>query len=90
MTREASVVGRPLKVLAGQIDIPRTRSAAQRDAHVARLCERLESELAGQDVDLVVLPELSTIEYSRDAFGRLDELAEDTDGPSREAFARLA
>lgn len=81
---------RPLTVLACQIDIPQTRSAAERDAHVARLCDRLEGELAGHSVDLVVLPELSTVEYSREAFERLDELAEEVDGPSGKAFARLA
>lgn len=81
---------RPLRVLACQIDIPQTRCAAERDAHVTRLCERIEGELAGSKVDLVVLPELSTIEYSREAFGRLDELAEDADGPSAKAFSGLA
>ena len=90
MMRQASGTGGPLKVLAGQIDIPQTRSVGERDAHVARLCERVESELARRNADLVVLPELSTIDYSRDAFCRLDELAEDADGPSAQAFARLA
>lgn len=82
--------GEPLKILACQIDIPQTRSAEDRDAHVEQLCQRLERELAELGVNLIVLPELSTIEYSREAFAKLDVLAEDLKGPSGEAFAGLA
>ena len=41
-------------------------------------------------VDIIVLPELSTIDYSRPAFDNLPELAEALDGPSFQAFAALA
>ena len=62
----------------------------ERDGHVASTCARIIKELDGRPVDLIVLPELSTIEYSRAAFEQLDELAETETGPSAQAFAELA
>jgi len=41
-----------------------------------------ELDCADKRVDLVVLPELSSIDYSRDTFGHLDEIAEPLDGAS--------
>lgn len=85
---------RPLTLLACQPDIPPTPTALSRDAHVARLVRLLDREFAAAPadppVDLVVLPELATIDYSRDAFARLDDLAETPEGPSFHAFAALA
>jgi len=80
----------PLSVLACQPEIPPTPTVKARDAHVARLVGWLDRELAEAPADLVVLPELATIDYSREAFARLDELAETPDGPSCAAFAALA
>jgi len=65
-----------LKLLACQIDIPVTRTRMDRDHHVMRLAEKLEHQLDGQNIDLVVLPELATIEYSRAAFDQLEEIAD--------------
>lgn len=79
-----------MHVLGCQIEIPVVRSADERAAHVARLCRRIESELARAPAALVVLPELCTIDYSREAFARLGELAEPEDGPSCAAFGALA
>lgn len=50
----------------------------------------IEAKLAGEPADLVVLPELSSIEYSRAAFERLDALAEPDDGASFRRFGPLA
>lgn len=79
-----------LTLLACQPLIPATLTAQDRDAHVARLVTWLDRELSAAPADLVVLPELSTIDYSRDAFARLDVLAETPDGPSLAAFGALA
>ncbi len=65
-------------------------TAAERDAHVATMVERIRAELAEAPVDLVVLPELSSIDYSRAAFERLDVLAEPMDGPTVTAISGLA
>ena len=79
-----------LDILACQIDIPPTPSAAARDAHRDATLEKIRSVLSTRHHDLVVLPELSSIEYSRESFGNLGELAETLDGPSVQAFSELA
>lgn len=79
-----------LTLLACQPLVPETPTAAARDAHVARLVDWLDRELADAPADLVVLPELSTIDYSRSSFARLEDLAETPGGPSFKAFAALA
>ena len=81
----------PLKLLACQARIPNTPSAVDRDRHVASLCERIAHYLGQNDtVDLIVLPELCTLHYSREVFQSLDDLAEPLNGPSVERFAELA
>lgn len=77
-------------LLACQIDIPIVRDVSARLAHVNTMVEKISRHLDQQAADLVVLPELSCIEYSRQAFDQLPELAEDLDGPSVNAMRRLA
>ncbi|MBT4394394.1 MAG: hypothetical protein HOD33_04380, partial [Acidiferrobacteraceae bacterium] len=80
-----------LKVLACQASVPPVQTPADRDAHVLALCERIRQYLNRTDtVDLIVLPELCTMEYSAGAFSHLDSLAEPIDGPSTQAYSRLA
>jgi len=80
-----------LTVLACQVSVPPVQTPADRDAHVLALCERIRQYLNRTDtVDLIVLPELCTIEYSIGAFSHLDSLAEPIDGLSTQAFSRLA
>ncbi|MEV8467189.1 carbon-nitrogen hydrolase family protein [Fluviibacterium sp. DFM31] len=79
-----------LTLLACQIDIPPTTSAAARDRHLAQSHAKLRTRLSAQHADLVVLPELSSIDYSRAAFDRLDEIAEPLDGASFRTWAALA
>ena len=80
-----------LTVLACQVSVPPVQTPADRDAHVLALCERIRQYLNRSDtVDLIVLPELCTIEYSTVAFSHLDSLAEPIDGPSTQAFSHLA
>ncbi|MER9420660.1 carbon-nitrogen hydrolase family protein [Mesorhizobium sp. M0306] len=68
-----------LRLLAYQIFIPPTRNSVERYRHLA-VSQRLSCET--EPIDLVVLPELSSIEYSREAFDALGVLAEPFDGPS--------
>lgn len=79
-----------LTLLACQIAIPPTPDAPERDAHVAALTERIRLVAAPRQYDLIVLPELSTMEYSDAAFTWLDVLAEPLKGPSFRQFAQLA
>ncbi len=79
-----------LTLLACQIDIPSMTMAAERDAHLARSAEQIHIALGRKPADLVVLPELSSLEYSRAAFERLDDLAEPLEGPSYRTWAAVA
>ena len=81
----------PLRLLGCQVAIPSVACAADRDRHVAAVCERISNYLADSaPVDLIVLPELCTMTYSREAFEMLDDLAEPLDGPSATRFSELA
>lgn len=81
-----------MRLLACQIHIPRVLSREQKTSHLNTVAEKITSYLARSsvEVDLIVLPELSSIDYSRAAFDRLDELAEPLDGESFTVFSRLA
>lgn len=79
-----------LSVLACQIDIPHVTTRDTREAHVRALCNKIDERLTAKPHELVVLPELSTVEYSRAAFDRLHEIAEDLEGPSVRTFSELA
>lgn len=79
-----------MRILACQITVPETRTVAERDAHLQSLSEKISLEVSTQPVDLVVLPELSSIEYSDGAFACLSELEEPLCGPSFEVFSTLA
>ena len=70
------------KLLACQITVPVTRTAEDRQKHVAILVDKVSERLSEQEADLVVLPELSTVEYSRESFDQLGCLAETLDGQS--------
>ena len=79
-----------VKLLACQIEIPETDTPQQRDQHVLRTADAIEQRLRKDPADLVVLPELSSIDYSHDTFNRLAELSEELDGPSFTAWSELA
>jgi len=79
-----------LNLLACQIEIPETATARDRDRHVSRTAREIEQRLRENPVDLVVLPELSSIDYSNATFDRLAELGEDLDGPSHSAWSLVA
>ena len=81
----------PLRLLGCQVAIPDTVCASDRDRHVASVCERIANQLTeSAPVDLIVLPELCTLTYSRETFEALEDLAEPLDGASVTHFAELA
>ena len=77
-------------VLACQIAVPETRTRSQLEQHADLLVEKLAAQLADRPADLVVLPELSTVEYSRESFEQLPQLAENLEGPCVRKFRQLA
>ena len=80
-----------MNILACQISIPDTRNFDDKYKHVKRIVSLIENSVKNNDPpDLIVLPELSVIEYSADAFKHLDVLAEDLRGFSYECFSLLA
>ncbi len=81
-----------LTLLACQIDIPPMTSAKERDEHLTTSVAKVRNEITNADrgIELVVLPELSSIDYSRETFSKLDEIAEPLDGVSFEAWRELA
>ena len=79
-----------MQLLACQIEIPATPTQEARDAHLDDVAEKMARALEETPADLVVLPELSAIDYSREAFGRLEVLAEDLHGPSFERYRTVA
>lgn len=81
-----------LTLMACQISIPPMTTVTDRDAHLQKSATRVLSELdkAEMPVDLVVLPELSSIDYSRATFAHLDSLAEMSDGASFQTWRKVA
>ncbi|MGB0506651.1 MAG: carbon-nitrogen hydrolase family protein [Pikeienuella sp.] len=79
-----------LSILACQINIPAMTTVAERDAHLALSAQKVGAKLTEEPAQLVVLPELSTIDYARETFDNLDELAERLDGPSFQCWAKIA
>ncbi len=79
-----------LKLLACQIEIPAMITTSERDAHLAVSTAKVREAIVDSPVDIVVLPELSSIEYSRETFDNLAELAEPLDGPSYQRWCKVA
>lgn len=81
-----------MRLLACQIAIPAITTKIEKERHVQRVVDEIRANLldSTRKTDLAVLPELSTIDYSRDAFRALPELAEPLDGESFSLFSQLA
>ncbi len=77
-------------ILAGQIDVPPVTTAAERDRRLDRVAAKIRARLEQRHHDPVVLPELSSIDYSRASFDRLAVVVEPLDGPSFHTFGALA
>lgn len=79
------------QILACQLTVPEdVVNARARDRHLEETAQKIRNAAASRSPDLIVLPELSAIDYSREAFGNLGELAEQDDGPSFKVFSALA
>lgn len=79
-----------IRILACQIDIPLTTSTSERDHHLQSAATRVTKEAKQADVQLIVLPELSSIDYSRSSFDQLQSLAEPLQGPSNNCWSAVA
>ncbi len=81
-----------LRLLACQIEIPRMLNKKQKTNHLSAIAEKITTFLSKSStgVDLIVLPELSSIDYSRAAFSNLSELAEELNGESFSIYSRVA
>lgn len=79
-----------LQVLACQLRVPPTVTAKDRDAHLRDTVAQVRRQLSTQKVDLVALPELSSMDYSQESLENLDELSEPLDGPSFAAWREVA
>lgn len=79
-----------ITILACQIEVPNFSDAKSRDAHNKRVAGLIDTKLSKKHCDLVVMPELSSLDYSIDAFENLTELAESTTGSSFTIFSSLA
>lgn len=79
-----------LRLLACQLAIPAMKLARERDAHLALSARKVSAKLNKSPLDLVVLPELSSISYSRDTFDNLGALAETLDGASFQCWREVA
>ena len=79
-----------LTLLACQINIPPTLTAAARDAHLVASAASVRAHLQENRADIVVLPELSSIDYSRAAFDQLDQIAEPLEGASFHTWRAVA
>ena len=77
-------------ILACQVSVSPIRNRSDRLRHVGRLVEKITERVSRRPADLVVLPELSTIDYSVEAFDRLDQTAETLDGETVSQMRELA
>jgi omega-amidase len=80
----------PLKLLACQVLVPPVTRHDEKLAHIQCMIGKIDKIVSESSVDIVVLPELCTIDYSRETFSRLPELAEPIEGPTAELFSNLA
>lgn len=80
-----------MKIAGLQLHVPPIRNAAQRDEQLKRASALIEKEysIAG-GFDIVLLPEISSLDYPIEGKSCLDELAEPLEGASFEIYAPLA
>ena len=80
-----------ITVLACQLDVPADmRTAADRDQHLQRTAELIDHTLQQRTADVVMLPELSSISYSRHCFSNPEIFAEEATGVSYDFLAPVA
>lgn len=77
-------------LLACQISIPVIRNHQDKINHIGQMIDKISAKLDKKQADIVVLPELCTIDYSRDTFEQLASLAESLDQHSVQMMRQLA
>ena len=90
VTQQSSIQREQLTLLACQIAIPAMTKPQERDTHLRHSAGEVSNALHAQAADLVVLPELSSIDYARATFAALDALGETLDGPSFQTWRAVA
>ncbi|MBN8411557.1 carbon-nitrogen hydrolase family protein [Halomonas cupida] len=79
-----------MRLLACQTAIPTTRTRNEQLGYLTRLAQDLRQAARHHQPDLIVLPELSSQEYSDAAFDHLDQLDDDLKGPVVQLHRDLA
>ena len=80
-----------MKIAGYQVLIPETKNKIDKFRHINRICNEIENFYNKKDgFDLLVLPELSVIDYSDDSFSYLDDLTEPLFGETYDMFSALA
>lgn len=78
-----------MRILVAQIHIPAIDTREKQQAHIKNLIERLSKQLMSQPADLIVLPELSTMEYSKENFQQISQFSEPLEGEFYRLFAEF-
>jgi len=79
-----------LKILACQIEIPATTTIECQVNHLKKSATTAELWLKANPADILVLPELSSMDYSNRSFEQLDTLAENDHGISFNTWRNVA
>ncbi len=79
-----------MNILACQIAVPKISCRDDKLAHLQRVAERISEACSSTDIDLVVLPELASIDYSRTTMTNIRDFAEDLSGDSHAIFEQIA
>ncbi len=75
-----------LRLLACQLKIPVITTVDERNLHLQKTAGKIRARLSEKPADLVILPELSSVDYARDTFDQLNGLAETDFGASFQVF----
>lgn len=78
-----------MKILVAQIHIPAIDTREKQRAHVESIIEKLTRQVTETSVDLVVLPELSTMEYSKENFQQVATFSETLEGEFYTLFSEF-
>lgn len=76
-----------MRILAAQTQIPAIDTRESQLTYIRTLIQKLGSLVASNPVDLVMLPELATMEYSTANFQQIDRFSEELYGESYELFS---
>ncbi|MEH6651520.1 MAG: carbon-nitrogen hydrolase family protein [Motiliproteus sp.] len=76
-----------MRILAAQIQIPAIDTREKQLVHLKTLTQQLAQLVQDTPVDLVVLPELATMEYSTANFQQIDQFSEELRGETFDLFS---